>query len=62
MEKTMKAAEVYAVGAQTARKVVWKWRSNDHTKSSSLSFVCQEACMEDAKKNGYAAVLRSRAG
>lgn len=49
----MKSAEVYSVRAPTAHGFVWKWRSNDHGRSSSMAFVCHEACVADAQKSGY---------
>jgi hypothetical protein len=59
----MKSAVVYSVRAQTAHGIVWKWRSSDHAKSSSLGFVCYEDCVTDAQKSGYVvAPLRAPAG
>lgn len=49
----MKSAEIYSVRAQTAHGFMWKWRSNDHAKGSSMGFVTYEDCVADAKKSGY---------
>ena len=55
----MKTAEVYSMRAQTARGVVWKWRSDDRTKRSFLAFATYEDCVADAQKNGFSvAALR----
>ncbi|MGZ8197530.1 MAG: hypothetical protein ACXWUH_08035 [Burkholderiales bacterium] len=50
----MKSAEVYSVRAQTAHGFVWKWRSHDHARTSSMAFVSLEDCVADAQKSGYA--------
>ena len=50
----MKSAEVYSVRAQTAHGFVWKWRSLDRAKSSSMAFISYEDCIADAQKSGYA--------
>jgi len=49
----MKSARLYSLRAQTAHGFVWKWRSDDHTKSSSMGFVIYEDCVADAQKSGY---------
>ena len=49
----MKLADVYSVRAQTAHGFVWKWRSQDHARSSSMAFVIYEDCVLDARKSGY---------
>jgi hypothetical protein len=49
----MKSAEVYSVRAQTAHGFVWKWRSNDKGRASTIAFVSYEDCAADAKKSGY---------
>ena len=49
----MKSAEVYSVRAQTAHGFVWKWRSNDKGRTSTMAFVSYEDCVADAKKSGY---------
>ena len=49
----MKSAEVYSVRAKTAHGFVWKWRSSDHAKSSTMAFVSFEDCVADAQKSGY---------
>ena len=49
----MKSAEVYSARAPTAHGFVWKWRSDDYTKRSSLGFVAYEDCVADARKSGY---------
>ena len=49
----MKPAKIYSMRAQTARGFVWKWRSDDHTKTSALAFVAYEDCVADAKQKGY---------
>jgi hypothetical protein len=59
----MKSAEVYSARAQTAHGFVWKWRSEDYTKSSSMGFVAYEDCVADARKSGYSvAPARSPGG
>lgn len=50
----MKSAEVYSVRAQTAHGFVWKWRSNDKGRNSTMAFISYEDCVADAKKSGYA--------
>jgi hypothetical protein len=50
----MKSADVYSVRAQTAHGFVWKWRSSDRAKQSSMAFVTYEDCVADAQKSGYA--------
>ena len=49
----MKSAEVYSVRAQTAHGYVWKWRSNDKGRTSTMGFISYEDCVADAKKSGY---------
>ena len=49
----MKSALVYSVRAQTAHGFVWRWRSQDRARNSSMGFVTYEDCAADAKKNGY---------
>jgi len=49
----MKSAQVYSVRAQTAHGVVWKWRSSDKGRTSTMGFVSYEDCVADAKKSGY---------
>jgi len=49
----MKSAEVYSVRAQTAHGFVWKWRSTNSAKSSSIGFVTYEDCVADAQRSGY---------
>jgi len=49
----MKSAQVYSARAQTAHGFVWKWRSDDYKKQSSLGFVTYEDCVADARKGGY---------
>ena len=49
----MKYAAVYSVRAPTAHGFVWKWRSHDHARTSSMSFVIYEDCVADARKSGY---------
>jgi hypothetical protein len=49
----MKSAEVYSVRAQTAHGFVWKWRSNDKGRTSTMGFISYEDCVADAKKSGY---------
>jgi len=49
----MKSAEVYSVRAQTAHGFVWKWRSNDKGRASTMAFVSYEDCVADAQKSGY---------
>lgn len=59
----MKSAEVYSVRAQAARGFVWKWRSSDRAKSSTLAFVTYEDCVADAQKSGYSVTpLRGTTG
>jgi hypothetical protein len=52
----MKLANVYSVRAQTAHGFVWKWRSHDHARSSTMGFITYEDCVLDARKSGYTAV------
>lgn len=49
----MKNAQVYSVRAQVAHGFVWRWRSDDRKKSSSMGFVTFEQCVADARKSGY---------
>ena len=56
----MKSAQVYSMRAQTARGVVWKWRSTDRARHSAMAFVTYEDCVADAQKSGYS-VETSRA-
>jgi hypothetical protein len=49
----MKPADVYSVRARTAHGFVWKWRSKDRAKQSSMAFVSYEECVADAQKSGY---------
>lgn len=49
----MKIAEVYSVPAATARGFAWRWRSHDHARSSSMSFVIYEDCVADARQKGF---------
>jgi len=59
----MKSAEVYSIRAQTAHGFVWKWRSKQDAKASSMGFVSYEDCVADAKKSGYSvSVERSPPG
>ncbi|MGZ8230879.1 MAG: hypothetical protein ACXWUS_14675 [Burkholderiales bacterium] len=59
----MKLAEVYSMRAETAHGVVWRWRTNDKTASSTLAFATYEDCLANAQKSGYAvAPMRSRTG
>jgi hypothetical protein len=59
----MKSAEVYSVRAQTAHGFVWKWRSHDRARASTIAFVSYEDCVADAQKSGYAVpALRAPGG
>lgn len=49
----MKSADVYSIRAQAARGFVWKWRSSDRARTSTLAFVAYEDCVADAQKSGY---------
>jgi hypothetical protein len=53
LEKQMKTAQLYSMRAQTANGFVWKWRSGDRAKGSSMAFVSYEECVADAQKSGY---------
>lgn len=52
----MKYAAIYSVRAETAHGFVWTWRSNEHPRKSSMSFVVYEDCVADARKKGYTIV------
>jgi hypothetical protein len=49
----MKSAQVYSVRATVAHGFVWRWRSDDHAKSSAMAFISYEQCVADARKYGY---------
>jgi hypothetical protein len=49
----MKSAQVYSIRAQVAHGFVWRWRADDHAKSSSMGFVSYEQCVADARRCGY---------
>jgi hypothetical protein len=52
----MKYAAIYSVRSQTAHGFVWRWRSHDHVRRSSMAFVIYEDCVADARKSGYTVV------
>ena len=54
----MKSAEIYSARAQTAGGFAWRWRSNDHSKTSTMAFVSFEDCVADARKHGYTVPVR----
>jgi hypothetical protein len=52
----MKYAAIYSVRSQAAHGFVWKWRSDDHVRRSSMAFVIYEDCVADARQSGYTVV------
>ena len=54
----MKSAEIYSARAVTAHGFAWRWRSNDHAKTSAMAFVAFEDCVADARKHGYSVPAR----